>query len=50
VVGGSAEDAQDGVPLELVDQPALALDGLDNHGEEAVEQPDHLIGPGAQHQ
>ncbi len=35
---GRAEDAQRGVALELVHQPALGLDHLDHDAEEAVEQ------------
>ena len=36
------EDRQDRVTLELVDQPVVAVDLLDDHGEEPVEQFDDL--------
>ena len=37
-----AEDRQRGVALELVDEPAVSVDRLDDHPEELVEQPDDL--------
>ncbi len=39
-----AEDRQRGIALELVDEPAMAADGVDHHAEELVEQVDHLGG------
>ena len=50
VVGGRAEDAERGVALELVHQATVGLDHVDDDLEEAVEQADHLLGPGAPHQ
>ena len=39
---GRAEHGQRGVALELVDEPVVAVDLLDDHREEAVQQIDHL--------
>ena len=41
---GRTEDGEDGVTLELVDQPVVPVDLVDDHGEEPVEQFDHLDG------
>ena len=44
VLQWGAEDAQRGVALELVDEAAVVLDGVDDDPEELVEQADHLAG------
>ena len=47
---GRTEHGEDGVTLELVDQPVVAVHLVDDHGEEPVEQFDHLDGRPARHQ